>query len=221
MIELSNHTDDQLISTAIKQMVNYGQIFYRKGWNLATSSNYSAVISANPLRLIMTASGKHKGELTHSDFVVVDENLQTASVPGFANADSLKPSAEAALHVALAKIPGVKAVLHTHSVWSTILSKLYFEQGYIELCDFEMLKALPGVDSHETPVRIAILDNSQDIDALAREVTKRLHADKNQHAFLLKGHGLYTWAESLEQARNQIEALEFLFEVVGCSGDKH
>jgi methylthioribulose-1-phosphate dehydratase len=221
MFEIAKHTDDQLISTAISKMVSYGHIFYSKGWNLATSSNYSAVISANPLRLIMTASGKHKGELTNSDFVVVDENLQTVSLPGLTNTENLKPSAEAALHAALAKIPGVKAVLHTHSIWSTILSKRYFEQGYIELYDFEMLKALPGVDSHETPVRIAILDNSQDIDALAREVTKRLDADKNQHAFLLKGHGLYTWAESLEVARNQIEALEFLFEVVGRSGDKN
>ncbi len=214
MFELESHT-------AISKMVHYGQIFYSKGWNLATSSNYSAVISPSPLHLLMTASGKHKGELSNSDFVVIDEKLQTVSVPELIAPDSsLRPSAEAALHVALAKINGVRAILHTHSVWSTIVSKRYFNQGYIELCDFEMLKALSGVDSHETSVRIAILENSQDIDALAKDVTSRLSAGEIQHAFLLKGHGLYTWAESLEKARNHVEALEFLFEVVVRSGDK-
>ncbi len=166
----------------------------------------------------MTASGKHKGELNVGDFVIVDEALQKIHSPHFPIAENSKPSAEAALHVALAKRPNVKAILHTHSVWATIASERFFTRGYVELRDFEMLKALNGIKSHETVVQIPILKNSQDMVALADEVTKLLDKGELKHAFLLRGHGLYTWASSLSQARNQIEALEFLLEVIGRTG---
>jgi len=106
-------------------------------------------------------------------------------------------------------------VLHTHSIWSTILSERFFQKGAIELSGYEMLKALSGVKSHDTTVIIPILENSQDMQALAQDVTKSISEGRISHAFLLRGHGLYTWAASLDEARNQIEALEFLFEVVG------
>lgn len=210
--------DKSTISQAIKEMVSYGQLFFQKNWNLATSSNYSAVVNADPLQLVMTASGKHKGELTEDDFVIIDDACNVVHQINLQN--KFNPSAEAALHVVLARETAAKAVLHTHSVWSTIVSKRYFEQGFVELSDFEMLKALPGIKTHDTTVRIAILDNSQDIDALAEIVAPRLRDGSICHAFLLKGHGLYTWGDSLVQTRNQIEALEFLFEVVGRSGDE-
>ena len=210
--------DAKAIAAATQELVRYGQIFYAKGWNLATSSNFSAVLANSPLRLLMTASGRHKGELNEGDFVIIDEGLQQVHSPNFSTAHNSKPSAEASLHVALAKRANVKAILHTHSVWSTIASERFFSQGYVELRDFEMLKALNGVTSHEAIVRIPILENSQDMNLLAEEVTKRLDKGELEHAFLLRGHGLYTWASSLSQVRNQIEALEFLFEVIGRTG---
>ncbi|MFX6311317.1 class II aldolase/adducin family protein, partial [Acinetobacter baumannii] len=89
-------------------LIKFGQVFYARGWNLATSSNFSAVINSEPLQLLMTASGKHKGELTLGDFVIVDEALRKVQSPTFATAENSKPSAEASLHVALAKRLNVK-----------------------------------------------------------------------------------------------------------------
>jgi methylthioribulose-1-phosphate dehydratase len=35
------------------------------------------------------------------------------------------------------------------------------------------------------------------------------------HGVLLSHHGLYTWGQSVAEARRRLEALEFLFEVEG------
>jgi methylthioribulose-1-phosphate dehydratase len=35
------------------------------------------------------------------------------------------------------------------------------------------------------------------------------------HAFLLRGHGLYTWGTDVTQAVRHVEILEFLLEVTG------
>ncbi|MBI2809681.1 MAG: methylthioribulose 1-phosphate dehydratase [Candidatus Melainabacteria bacterium] len=218
MLNLTNTNQHQKIQQAACDMIAYGQAFYSKGWNLATSSNYSAVVSQKPLQVLMTASGKHKAELTVSDFVLVDDRLVAIEPDGKPSLTNLKPSAEAALHLAIAKREGVGAVLHTHSVWSTILSERFFAEKSVLLSGYEMLKALPGIKTHETTVRIPILDNSQDMDEVASIVNKRMDSGEIEHGFLLKGHGLYTWAASLAAARNQVEALEFLFEVVGRSG---
>ncbi|MEU1021050.1 class II aldolase/adducin family protein, partial [Streptomyces sp. NPDC005904] len=42
------------------------------GWMRGTSGNLSLVLSRDPLRLAVTASGRDKGELTPSDVVVTD-----------------------------------------------------------------------------------------------------------------------------------------------------
>ncbi|HEX2490225.1 MAG TPA: class II aldolase/adducin family protein, partial [Blastocatellia bacterium] len=46
--------------------------FYQRGWALGTSGNFSAVVSPEPLRLVITSSGVDKGRLTTDQFVQVD-----------------------------------------------------------------------------------------------------------------------------------------------------
>jgi methylthioribulose-1-phosphate dehydratase len=188
-----------------------GRMFHQRGWSLATSSNYSVVVGADPLRLLLTASGKHKGELTEHDFVMVDE--RGAAV----EPDSPKPSAETLLHCVLAKLPGVGSILHTHSVWGTVLSDVHHASGKLVIEGYEMLKGLEGIKTHEHRLEIPIFENTQDIPALANELNDRL-TDASAtitHAFLIRRHGLYTWGRTVDEARRHVEALEFLFEVVG------
>jgi len=117
------------------------------------------------------------------------------------------------------KLPNVGAVLHTHSVWGTILSDRYTHQGGFTISGYEMLKGLSGVSSHESEVRIAVVENTQDIPKLAKEIGNRL--DRNdmpvRHGYLIRRHGLYTWGRDLDEAYRHIEILEFLFEVLGRS----
>ena len=52
-------------------LVAVGRDFHARGWSLGTSSNYSVVLDRDPLRLLITASGKHKERLSPDDFVHV------------------------------------------------------------------------------------------------------------------------------------------------------
>ncbi len=200
----------QSIGPAIEALRAVGADFHARGWSLATSSNYSILLSRDPFRLLLTASGKHKERLGPGDFVVVNETGQPV------DPTDPRPSAETMLHVVLARKPDVGAILHTHSVWGTLLSDRYAAAGGFGIEGFEMLKGLEGVKTHEHREWIPIFPNTQDIPALARDVGGRLNgANAIEHGFLICRHGLYTWGRDIDEARRHVEVLEFLFEVLG------
>lgn len=199
----------------ISQLQRTGHTFHQRGWSVGTSSNYSLIVQRNPLLLLVTASGKDKGQLQPHDFVLVDAKGApvTAGQP--------KSSAETLLHIQAAQDPEIGAVLHTHSVWTTLLSQHFFEAGGFEISGYEMLKGFRGIQSHETAVWVDIFDNTQDIAALAQRVQESLgrHALANglsvPPGYLIRRHGLYTWGRDLAEARRHIEIWEFLLECVG------
>jgi len=191
------------------RLVEAGRRLERRGWSLGTSGNFSAVVSEDPLRLAITASGVDKASLSEKDIVEVDENARLVRGDG-------RPSAEAHLHVAVVKARGAGAVLHTHSVWTTVLTDAT-EAGEISIRGYEMLKGLAGVQTHEHEESVPILENAQDMPKLAGNLEGILAKRPGAHAFLLRRHGLYTWGRDLPEAVRHAEILEFLFEVVGRS----
>ncbi len=187
-----------------------GEYFHQRGWSLATSSNYSVVVDRDPLELLITATGKDKSRLARTDFA----RINTEGKPTTANQP--QASAEAHLHIALAEAAGAGAILHTHSVWGTILSDHYFASGGVVIEGYEMLKGLEGVTTHEHREWVPIFENTQDIPALADQLRETLAQESPLlHGFLIRRHGLYTWAEDLDKARRHVEVFEFLFEVLG------
>lgn len=188
-----------------------GAYFFQRGWSVGTSSNYSVVLDRDPCELLVTASGKDKGRLTELDFVRVDGD----GIPVAANQP--KSSAETLLHCVAARELEVGAILHTHSVWATLLSNLYFDEGGITITGYEMLKGLAGIDSHEHRYRLEIFENTQDIPVLAAQVRKRLTDPTNplRYGYLIRRHGMYTWGRDLDEARRHVEILEFLLECEG------
>ena len=186
-----------------------GRDFHTRGWVLGTSGNFSTVISRKPLKLIITASSVSKGDIGTADVLVIGANGAPVGK------SSARPSAETALHLVVAQSRGAGAVLHTHSVWSTMLSELYGAEHGLRLTGFEMLKGLEGVHSHTHTEWVPILENDQDIAALARRVETTLEQWPAIHGFLLRGHGLYTWGDDLAQARRHVEIFEFLLETTG------
>ena len=191
------------------ELAEIGRRCYERGWALGTSGNFSAVVSRNPLRLAITTSGIDKGLLSSDDIVEIDQQ-------GHVVAGSGKPSAEASLHLAIARERGAAAgaVLHTHSIWSTILSDAATEGG-LAIEGYEMLKGLDGVRTHEHREWLPILDNTQDWAAAVPRVEAILGEQPQAHGFLIRRHGLYTWGRDLPEAKRQVEILEFLFEVMG------
>jgi methylthioribulose-1-phosphate dehydratase len=200
----------------VDQLRMIGREFHGRGWSLGTSSNYSVVVSREPLELLITVSGKDKSALGHDDFVRVD--AAGRPVDGSAKTSS----AETLLHCLLAEmIPSVGAVLHTHSVWGTLLSGADLPRGCLRIEGFEMLKGLEGIRTHETCEEVPIFANSQDMAELAVRIRKRFApldwSDARRppcHGFLLSRHGLYTWGRTLAEARRHVEIFEFLFECV-------
>lgn len=189
-------------------LVETGRDFYRRGWVMGTSGNFSAVVSREPLRLAITASGLDKGRLTEENILQIDESGSVIVGEG-------RPSDETFLHLSVARVRGAGAILHTHSIWSTILSEASGDQGGFAIEGYEMLKGLSGVRTHLHREWLPVIENSQDMSALARTVETVLVHHKDAHAFLLRGHGLYTWGRDLKEARRHTEILEFLLEVTG------
>ncbi len=189
------------------QLAEIGRLCYARGWALGTSGNFSAVVSRNPLRLAITTSRVDKGTLSVGEIVEIDEHGKVVAGSG-------RPSAEASLHLAIARARGAGAVLHTHSIWTTILSEAATEDG-LAIQGYEMLKGLEGVGTHEHREWLPILDNTQDWAAAVPEVEAMLTEQPSAHGFLIRRHGLYTWGRDLAEARRHVEILEFLFEVMG------
>jgi methylthioribulose-1-phosphate dehydratase len=176
---------------------------------LGTSGNFSALVEREPLRFVITQSGTSKGGLRDDQFIAVDRSLN--GPPG-----SARPSAEAALHVAIYEnLREAGAILHTHSVWGTLLSAR--TKDALTLEGFEMLKGLSGVSTHQHQEIIPVLENTQDYAPLAEQISGILRRGNGVHGFLLRQHGLYTWGTDVSEARRHVEVFEFLFEVLGRS----
>ncbi|MGH7673001.1 MAG: methylthioribulose 1-phosphate dehydratase [Gemmatimonadales bacterium] len=195
------------------QLADIGRHCYARGWAPGTSGNFSAVVSRRPLRLAISRSGVDKGRLTAGDIVEIDEGGTVVGGSG-------KPSAEASLHLTIARARGTGAVLHTHSIWSTILSDCATDGGEgagagLAIEGYEMLKGLEGVHTHEHREWLPILDNMQDWAAAVPRVEAMLRQNPRGHGFLLRHHGLYTWGRDLAEAKRHVEILEFLLEVMG------
>jgi methylthioribulose-1-phosphate dehydratase len=191
-----------------QRLVAVGRRFDARGWVLGTSGNFSAVLGRDPLRLAITASGAFKGDLAVEQILEIDD--ATKVVGGAAG----RPSAEARLHIQIASVRGAGAVLHTHSMWSTLLSDRHADRGGLSISGYEMLKGLEGVTSHEHTEWLPVLENDQDMARLAGAVGDALRQHPAAHAFLLRRHGMYTWGETLSQAVRHVEIVEFLLEAV-------
>jgi methylthioribulose-1-phosphate dehydratase len=194
---------------AVARLIRIGQRFDARGWVLGTSGNFSIVIDEAPLRLAITRSGTSKGDLTASDILEVD--AQGTSIGATAG----MPSAETRLHIEIIHARPASAVLHTHSVWSTLVSDRLAPRGGVEIKGYEMLKGLAGVTTHEHREWIPILENDQDMPRLAEKIGTTLRGNADCHAFLLRRHGLYTWGATVAEAVRHVEIVEFLVESVG------
>ncbi|AVJ16412.1 methylthioribulose 1-phosphate dehydratase [Serratia sp. JUb9] len=174
-----------------------------KGWCPATGGNMS--LRLNDEHCLVTESGRDKGSLREQDFLRVE--IASNAAP-----DGRTPSAETGLHTLLYRLyPQVNAVLHTHSVNATVLSRV--EKGSaLRLQGYEMQKSLSGQRSHQDEVCIPIFDNDQDIARLAAQVSAYAEQTPLAYGFLVRGHGLYCWGRQVQEARRHLEGLEFLFQ---------
>jgi methylthioribulose-1-phosphate dehydratase len=186
--------------TAATAIVETGRRLDQRGLAPATAGNYS--IRLDDGTIAVTVSGAHKGRLTTNAIMRVSAGGQAL--------DGKRPSAETLLHCLVYAVdPAAGAVLHTHSIAGTVLSRALGD--VIPLSGYELLKIYPGIATHETSVALPLVDNSQDMAALAGIVRPLLERQERLvPAFYIRGHGLYAWGPTIEAAENVVEGTEFL-----------
>ena len=193
------------------ELIAAGRFIDSKGWVPATSGNFSARLSDG--NIAITVSGRHKGQLQRDDIMLIDAEGRSL--------DGQKPSAETLLHTAIYKrYPKIQSVLHPHAMSATLLPHCFGKQVVLE--NYELLKALEGIDTHESRIVIPIFPNDQNIPRLAQQVEEYIDLHGDIHAYVIAGHGFYTWGSSVATTLRYLEALEFLFECeLRLQGMKH
>jgi methylthioribulose-1-phosphate dehydratase len=169
-----------------------------RGWTPATAGNFSVRIDEG--RVAITRSGADKGELADSDILVLPLDKPPPRAA----------SAEAPIHWAFYKrMPETGAIAHAHPPATTLLSMLPGAEPALHLQGYELLKALPGITTHETRLDVPVLANTQDMTGLA----ERLDWIPATPALILSGHGIYTWGRDARSAFRHMEALEYMFDL--------
>lgn len=196
---------------AIQAIIGAGRRMDRFHWVPATAGNFSVRLPGG--RVAITRSGRHKGFLDANSVMGVD-------LEGRPEEAAARPSAETLLHCGIyRRFPEAGAVLHGHSVANTVLSRQAGEG--IELAGYELLKAFPGLPTHEAAVMLPVFDNDQDIARLQRAVDARWDGmaaispatgSVIPPGYLIRGHGVYVWARDMDAALARLEALEFMLE---------
>ncbi len=185
---------------AVQDIIKAGNRLDRMNLAPATSGNYS--IRTNDNEMAITVSGAHKGQLE-------PHQIMRADLDGKPLEDK-KPSAETLLHSVLYKAyPDVNAILHTHSVACTVLTRLSSDDA-LTLSGYEMLKAYRGVETHDVSVSLPIFDNTQDMVDLSARVESMLRAKPETPAYLIRNHGIYGWGKDMAEAERVIVATEML-----------
>lgn len=195
--------------TAAEAIVAAGRRLDARGLAPATAGNYSVRLRDGTVAV--TVSGAHKGRLSA-------DQVMRVSAAG-ESLDGKKPSAETLLHCLVYAVDvQAGAVLHTHSVAGTVLSRALAGERAIRLAGYELLKAFPGTPTHDAVIAMPLVDNSQDMPALAEELRPILAAQSPLlPAFYIRGHGLYAWGPTVEAAENLVEACEFL---IACAWEE-
>jgi len=200
---------------AATQLADTGRFLATHGWSPATSSNYSTKFAANNSEFIaISRSGIDKYTMSLTDVMVISAAPDSKSRAAFniIGPENAKPSAETQIHTAIYQArPNARSILHTHSPNNTRLSLKFEDEGEVLFSGYEMQKGIEGERSHENTLKIPILPNSQDMTAFADLTFALLEKEWAAQAFLIAGHGLYTWGDSIATARRHVETLEFLF----------
>lgn len=186
-----------------EDIIGIGQWVDSHNWCPATSGNLSAKVDNSTI--LITVSGNAKGALTGDDLMTVDFRGNPVN-------SSKKPSAETLLHARIYHyMPDARYVVHTHSVHGTVFSRAIW-QGEIRFKNYEMQKAFQGVETHDVELAVPVYPNNQDMDALALEIDQYLASKPQCPAFILAGHGIYSWGKTVKEARRHSEAMEFLMQ---------
>lgn len=188
-------------------IIEAGRALYQLGLVPATSGNFSARLADG--NIAITVSGRHKGKLTEADIMLIDSEGKPL--------DARQPSAETGLHTQVyRRFPEAGAILHPHSMNAVLLSQRY--PDFVRISNYELLKAFPGITTHQTSIVVPVFANDQNIPRLVAKVEQYLENNEQVFGYIIANHGLYTWGRTMADTLRHIEAFEYLFACTLKSG---
>jgi methylthioribulose-1-phosphate dehydratase len=188
-----------------RRLAETARELYRRGWMSGTAGNLSSRQAGGSYWI--TASGKHKGELTARDFLRLRPGGEVLARGRAGD----RPSAEWCLHDAVYRLfPAAGACYHVHTVASNVVSRLAGAE--LPLPPIEMLKGL-GIADERPDVAISIFANHAHVPAIAAAVEARFRAAPPRlPGFLVRDHGLTVWGSDSQAALSHLELFDFIFQ---------
>lgn len=198
-----------------REIADTARDLYARGWMPGTSGNLS-VRAATPERIfLVTASGRDKGRLGPRDVVAIDIATGETAVP-----TELHPSAETSIHTALYRETDARAVIHVHPPYSTAVAWRLGRPDHtvlLRLDRFELLKGL-GV-ANPAGTDLPLFPNWPEVPRIAADAVAYLGRTPDAPAvFLISDHGITAWGRDLAQARDRLECVEAICEVLTITG---
>jgi methylthioribulose-1-phosphate dehydratase len=197
-----------------EQLADLGRRYHTAGWLMGTSGNLSARLrgsggASDDDRVVVTASGRHKGRLGTEDFVVVDLAGRLLA----AGRDA-RPSAETSLHLAIYRhTPDAGLALHVHTVASTLVAPDGpggdVAIGHAHFRGFEMIKGF-NLWEEDATAALPIFANRPHVPDIAAAVERYYATPRGVPAFVIRGHGLTAWGADGFTADRHLEVAEFL-----------
>lgn len=193
----------------MKKLATLVRVMNSLGHNPATSGNYSLRSKTSPDIALVSESGIDKSKFTEDNFLSVYYNERKLH-PDYINSGR-KSSDETDIHLTIYQITKANCVLHSHMLDALLFADLFKGLPYATIEGLELLKGFKGITTHDLKINIPCFDNTQDIATLAEEIKPSILAQKNNYGLLLRGHGVYVWGDSVEEAKRHLEVFEYIF----------
>lgn len=201
---MARSLDDLPVRAAL---VEIAHDFHTRGWMAGTAGNLSA--REDDHHFWITASGKPKGRLEETDFLLV--RVRDGEVVERVRPDN-KPSAETSIHRAIYVLfPEARACLHGHIVEAALAAdRVKKGAKSLRLPAIEMLKGF-DIWQQNPKAELPLFENHLDVAKIAKEIEARCRKSKPAvTAFMIRNHGPTVWGKGLQEAYNRFEVLEYL-----------
>lgn len=192
-----------------KKLASLVRVMNSLGHNPATSGNYSLRSKTHPGIALVSESGIDKSKFSEDNFLPIyfqERKLHE----DYANTGR-KSSDETDIHLSIYQITNANCVLHSHILDSLLFADLFHGKPYATIEGLELLKGFKGITTHDLKINIPCFENTQDIALLAEQIKPAILEQKNNYGLLLRGHGVYVWGESVEEAKKHLEVFEYIF----------
>ena len=193
----------------MKKLATLVRVMNSLGHNPATSGNYSLRSKTRPEIALVSESGIDKSKFTEDNFLPL--YFETRKMHPDYSDSGRKSSDETDIHLSLYQITNANCVLHSHLLDSILFADLFKDLPYATIEGLELLKGFKGIKTHDLKINIPCFDNTQDIALLAEQIKPSILSQKNNYGLLLRGHGVYVWGESVEEAKRHLEVFEYIF----------